>query len=74
MSGMDHFAIANSEDNSKFRNLILMAENLDKEDFLDSSYYVNESLHLTKGSRDVSTSGRAGQVQEKEKRKSKPHL
>jgi hypothetical protein len=67
MTGMDHFGIADSEDNEKFQRLAVMAENLDKEDFFDSSYYVDEGVHPAKGSREASSSGRVASASKKGK-------
>ena len=48
--------------------LAVSSNNLDKEDFLDSSYFVDEAAHLEKGMKEVTASGRGGSSSEKEKK------
>ena len=42
MLGLNHFAIADEENHDRFMDLVVMSEDLDKEDFLETSYFVNE--------------------------------
>ena len=43
MTSMDHFAIKDMEFHDKFQTLAVGSNNLDKEDFLESSYFVDEA-------------------------------
>jgi hypothetical protein len=67
MAGMDHFAIADKEYHDRFQDLAILSTNLDKDDFLDSSYFVDENTHPEKGSREGSASARGASSSKKGK-------
>lgn len=48
MIGMDHYNIANSSDRENFEKFASLSETLDKNDFLDSSYYVDKDHYSKK--------------------------
>ena len=60
MTSMDHFAIEDMEFHDRFQTLAVGSNNLYKEDFLESSYFVDEVAHLEKVSKGATASGRGG--------------
>ena len=69
MSGMDHFSLDDADHYDQIQLLIVNGENMDKDDFLHTSYYVDESTHPEKAMKEASSSERKGKGKEKEKKK-----
>jgi hypothetical protein len=72
MMGLNHFAIADEEHHDSFQDLAIMSENLDKEDFLETSYFVNERELQKRVAQDSSTPGRGASSSQKGKEKVAP--
>ena len=68
MSGMDHFSLDDTDHYDRIQLLILNGENMDKDDFLHTSYYVDESTHPEKAMKAASSSGRKGKGKGREKK------
>ena len=69
MSGMDHFSLDDADHYDRIQLLIVNGENMDKDDFLHTSYYVDESTHPEKAMKEASSSGRKGKGKGKGKKK-----
>ena len=59
MTGMDHYGIDDQRHHDGFTDLALLSEYLDRDDFLDTSYFVDQRFHPMTGARKAgSTSGK----------------
>ena len=54
MTGMDHYAIVDRKQHEFMKTLVTTSKTLDKNDFLDTSYFVDERRHL------ITIAGRSG--------------
>ena len=59
MTGMDHYGIDDQRYHDGFTDLAVSSEYLDQDDFLDTSYFVDQRIHPMTGARKAgSTSGK----------------
>ena len=61
MTGMDHYGIDNQRHHDGFTDLAVSSEYLDRDDFLDTSYFVDQRIHPMMGA------GKAGSTSGKRK-------
>jgi len=68
MLSLNHFVVENSRWKYKFVDLVVASENLDKDDFLDSNYFMDPKVHLRKASKGaiVATKGKRRMREDKE--------
>ena len=69
MSGMDHFSLDDADHYDRIQLLIVNGENMDKDDFLHTSYYADESTHPEKAMKEASSFGRKRKGKGKGKKK-----
>ena len=70
MSGMDHFSLDDADHYDRIQLLIVNGENMDKDDFLHTNYYVDESSHPEKAMKEASSSGRKEKGKKKQQERS----
>ena len=59
MTGMDHYGIDDQRHHDGFTDLAVSSEYLDRDDFLDTSYFVDQRIHpMTGAGKAGSTSGK----------------
>ena len=67
MLGIDHFSLDDADHYDRIQLLIVNGENMDKDDFLHTSYYIDESTHPEKVMKEASSSGRKGSKKQRER-------